>query len=150
MYGDPDVLRSQVDDLREQALDVRSLADQLVARTEGLGWSGRAADAMRLRVTERAGHLRAAAAEHDVAADALLAHTQEVRRLQEAIRDVEQRMHDLVAEARTRQSRRDLDPETPAGPDSSHPSADDDRLVLAFEAPPTGHRDWLSVEVPGL
>ncbi|WP_300406006.1 hypothetical protein [Nocardioides sp.] len=150
MYGDPDVLRSQVDDLREQALDVRSLADQLVARTEGLGWSGRAAEAMRLRVTERAGHLRAAAAEHDAAADALLAHAQEVARLQEAIQDVEQRVHDLVAEAGTRQSRRDLDPQAPGGAASSDPTADDDRLVLAFEAPPPGHRDWLSAEVPGL
>lgn len=95
MYGDPEVLRSQVGDLREQAIDVRSLADHLVARTDDLGWTGRAADAMRHRVSERAVSLRAVAADHDTAAEALLVHAQEVEALQESIATIEQRAADL-------------------------------------------------------
>lgn len=136
MYGEPDVLRSRVDDLREQAADVRSMADHLVARTDAMGWTGRAAAAMRARVAERAGHLRAAAAEHDSAADALSHHAQQVELLQESIADAERRVGELVADARTR-----ADADSPT---------EDDRLLLAFEAPPPGHRDWLDVELPGL
>ena len=54
MYGDPDVLRRHVHHLREQAVDVRALADRLVAQTESIGWTGRAAESMRIRVSERA------------------------------------------------------------------------------------------------
>lgn len=126
MYGDPDVLRSRVDDLREQAVDVRALADHLVSQTDGLGWSGRAADAMRLRVAERAGHLRAAAGQHDTAADTLENHVQELEMLGESIAAIERRVRDLVADA------------------------GDDDPIRAFDPPPTGHRDWLDIEVPGL
>ena len=143
MYGDPDVLRSRVDDLREQAVDVRALADHLVAQTDGIGWTGRAADAMRLRVTERAGHLREAAGQHDTAADTLERHAQELEMLRESIAAIERRVHDLVAEARTRASR----PEPPGAADDV---AREDQLLLAFDPPPTGHRDWLDIEVSGL
>ena len=137
MYGDPDVMRRRVDQLREQAVDIRTLADQLVARTEGIGWSGRAADAMRVRVTDRASHLRSAAAQHETAADSLDKHLQAVRTLREQIADVERRTTDLVAEARTRTSAgREPDP--------------DDVVLGAFTPPPSGHRDWLGVELPGL
>lgn len=139
MYGDPDVLRSRVDDLREQAVDVRAMADHLVARTDELGWSGRAADAMRRRVGERASHLRAAAAEHDSAADSLLTHAQEVETLQESIARIEHRFTDLLGDARARAA--DL------ARSGSGDSTEADRALLAFEAPPTGHRDWLDVEV---
>lgn len=145
MYGDPDVLRSRVDDLREQAVDVRALADHLVAQTEGIGWSGRAADAMRLRVSERAANLRAAAEHHALAADALATHVHELELLQESIAATERRVAGLVAEAGTRAARRAADPDAPADQD-----AETDRVLLAFEPPPPGHRDWLDVEVPGL
>ncbi|WP_323793774.1 hypothetical protein, partial [Nocardioides sp.] len=78
MYGDPTVLRARVHDLREQALDVRAMADHLVAQLDDLAWTGRAATTMRARIVERALHLRAAASEHDVAADALAEHAEEV------------------------------------------------------------------------
>lgn len=136
MYGDPAVLRRHVDHLREQAVDVRTLADQLVAQTESIGWTGRAAESMRVRVTERATHLRAAAAQHETAADTLDRHAQEVDQGREAIADVERRATALVAEARTRATRPDPDP--------------DDVVLAGFEAPPSGHVDWLSVELPGL
>ncbi len=140
MYGDPGALRRRVDQLREQAVDVRALADELVARTEATGWEGRAAESLRVRVGERAHHLRVAASRHETAADSLERHVQEVSSLQEQVAAVERRAGDLVADARTRV----------AGlPDLVEPDADDVTL-LAFEPPPSGHRDWLTVELPGL
>ena len=65
MYGDTGVMRKRAAQLREQAGDIRSLADHLVAQTEGVAWTGRAADAMRERVRDRAAQLREVAAAHD-------------------------------------------------------------------------------------
>ncbi|MFB9311418.1 hypothetical protein [Nocardioides plantarum] len=148
MYGDTEVLRRRVDQLREQAIDIRGLADQLVGRTESTGWSGRAADSMRVRVTERATHLRRAATQHETAADALERHLLATETQQEAIADIERRATDLVAEARTRladvRRRRESEPGLPVEPDP------DDVTLAAFEPPASGHRDWLAVELPGL
>lgn len=148
MYGDTEVLRRRVDQLREQAVDIRGLADQLVARTESTGWTGRAADSMRVRVTERATHLRGAAAQHETAADSLEKHLLEVERQTEAIAAVERRATDLVAEARTRlaavAARNDADDGVQVDPDP------DDVTLGAFDPPVSGHRDWLTVELPGL
>lgn len=150
MYGDPDVLRRRVDSLREQADDVRGLADRLVAQTEAVGWSGRAADAMRVRVTERATQLRIAATQHETAADALEKHVTEVEATQERIAGVERRVGDLVEQARERV----------ADVERRHGSADptaarvepdpDDLALLRFDPPPRGHPDWLRIELPGL
>lgn len=159
MYGEPDAMRRRVDQLREQAVDVRSLADRLVAGIEGTGWTGRAAEAMRLRVTERAGHLRDVAGRHDSAADALERHLQQTEAQQEAIAAVERRAETLRAEARTRvaQVRRDADTAADTGVGAGTLGAvvrlepdPDDEALLAFDPPPPGHRDWLSVELPGL
>lgn len=149
MYGDTEVLRRRVDQLREQAVDIRGLADQLVGRTEATGWSGRAADSMRVRVTERATHLRGAAAQHETAADALEKHLLEVEAQQEAIADIERRATDLVAEARTRLSDVRRRNEAAEAGIRVEPDADDVTLA-AFEPPTGGHRDWLTVELPGL
>ncbi|MCB0906628.1 MAG: hypothetical protein KDB63_05860 [Nocardioidaceae bacterium] len=119
MYGDTTVMRRRVTALREQALDLRSLADRLVGQVEAIGWTGRAADAMRARIRERASQLRAVAASHDTAADALEVHLGEVDLVKDAIGDRERRAEALLGEA-------------PAG----------------FEAPPAGHRDWLTVDLP--
>ena len=62
MYGDSGVMRKRAAQIREQAGDIRSMADHLVAQTEGIAWTGRAADAMRERIRDRAAHLREAAA----------------------------------------------------------------------------------------
>lgn len=137
MYGDTDQLRRRVDQLREQGVDVRTLADQLVARTESLGWTGRAADAMKVRIHERATHLREAAADHETAADTLQQHLTDVALLQEAIAQREHQAASLVAEAHTRLARADV-------------ADDDDRALVDFVPPPKGHRDWLTVELPGL
>jgi hypothetical protein len=122
MYGDADLMRKRVDQLREQAVDLRGLADVLVAQTEAVPWTGRAADAMRERVKERAAHLRAAAADHDTAADSLARHAQEVVTLKDAIADAERRVSTLGDE-----------------PGSTE-----------FTPPASGHKDWLAVSLPGL
>ncbi|MDQ4051815.1 MAG: hypothetical protein M3237_03815 [Actinomycetota bacterium] len=140
----------RVGELREQGADIRALADQLVARTEALGWSGRAAESMRHRIRDRATHLRAAAAQHDTAADSLERHAHEVARVQEAIADSERKVTALVADARTRIARIEAGNESRA--DSGvHTLPDaDDRSLAGFDPPPSGHKDWLTVDLPGL
>jgi uncharacterized coiled-coil DUF342 family protein len=148
MYGDSDLMRRRADQLREQAVDLRALADQLVAQTEGIGWTGRAAESMRERVRERATHLRAAAADHDVAADSLDRHVQEVDTIKDVITDTERKATTLVADARTRVAR--IDAANEAEPDVRRVPDDDDRTLAGFTPPPSGHKDWLAVSLPGL
>lgn len=123
MYGDTEVMRGRVAQLREQGDDIRTLADRLVAHTEGIGWSGRAADSMRERIRERSSHLRDAATHHDTAAESLEKHLLEVDRIKDSITGIERTMTSLAAEA--------------------PPSA-------VFVPPPTGHKDWLAVKLPHL
>ena len=137
MYGDLDVMRRRSGLLREQGDDLRAMADRLVARSESAPWSGRAADAMRERVRERASHLREVAGAHDLAADSLDRHALEVDRLCETIATIERRVTGLVEEARTRAR-------------SGVPPHDGDDALLALDPPPPGHADWLHVELPGL
>ncbi len=122
MYGDTDAVLRRAGQLREQGVDIRSLADHLVARTESLGWSGRAAESMRLRIQERAAHLRAAAAQHETAAESLDRHAHEVERVKDEIAEAERRATALV----------------------------DDGTLVDFTPPPSGHQDWLAVDLPGL
>jgi hypothetical protein len=136
MYGDTAAGRKRAAQLREQAGDVRALAARLVSQAEAVPWHGKAAEAMRERIRERAGHLRAAAAQHDTAAESLSAHVSEVDRLKEAIDLRSRRAATLVEDARTRTS--------------EGAAADDDPVLVSFDPPPTGHRDWLTVELPGL
>jgi hypothetical protein len=120
MYGESDVVRRHAGHLREQGDDLRALADRLVAHSETLHWSGRAADAMRERVRERATRLREAAARHETAAASLEKHAREVDHLKDAIVDVERRSRALVS----------------------------DGVLDAFEPPASGHKDWLAVALP--
>jgi uncharacterized protein YukE len=140
MYGETDVMRRRVGQLREQGADIRQLADQLVGQTDGIVWSGRAADAMRERARERATALRECARRYDTAADALDKHADDVDHLKDVIALRERKALALLSDARGRTSQLDrgVDP------------ADEDVLLAGFTAPPTGHRDWLTVELPGL
>ncbi|MCW2774567.1 MAG: hypothetical protein JWN91_2893 [Nocardioides sp.] len=124
MYGDTDVMRRRAAQLREQGVDIRAMADRLVAQTEGIGWTGRAAESLSERMRERAAHLRDVAARHDGAAESLEAHLHEVDRLKDGIAATERKADVLLAE-------------TPGGQG-------------AFTPPPPGHKDWLAVELPGL
>jgi hypothetical protein len=121
MYGDTDVMRRQAGRLREQGDDLRALADRLVAQAEGVPWSGRAADAMRERARERATRIREAADRHDTAAGSLDVHLAGVEQLKDSIAEAERRTRNLL----------------------------DDGDLTGFEPPAPGHKDWLSVALPG-
>lgn len=122
MYGDTAVMRKRVSQLRDQGTDIRALADHLVGQAEQVTWTGRAADAMRARVRERAAHLRDSATRHDSAADALDRHLQEIDHAQDVIAQRERAVTSLV---------------------------DDGAAPPDFIPPPSGHRDWLTLEIPG-
>jgi hypothetical protein len=158
MYGDTEVIRRQVSRLRDQGADIRLMADQLVARTEGIAWSGRAADTMRERMRDRADRLRDAAARHDTAAESLERHVVEVDTAKDAILATERRATAIVADARTRvaavAARSELDGGLDGGLDGApgvRRQADPlDEELAAFTPPGTGHKDWLHVDLPGL
>jgi chromosome segregation ATPase len=132
MYGDTGVMRRRAGQLREQGEDIRAAADRLVVRSESVPWQGRAADAMRERVKERAAHLRAAARAHDTAAESLERHLAEVDRLKEAVAEAERRVRGDVEDAQHRVSAYDA-------PDTDHRDA-------TTALPPPGHADWLALE----
>ncbi|MEV5000044.1 hypothetical protein MRBLML1_000590 [Nocardioides sp. LML1-1-1.1] len=148
MYGDSEVIRRRVSAVRDQGADVRALADELVARVDGLGWTGRAAEAMRERVTERARHLRAAADRHVAAADALADHAEAVDTTADEIAATEARVRALVTDAQGRVAAIAARNERNDGPQITPDPLDE--TLAAFTPPPAGHRDWLAVEVPGL
>ncbi|MGY2700833.1 hypothetical protein [Nocardioides sp. HB32] len=120
MYGETDVMRKRATQLREQGIEIRRMADRLVARTEAVGWTGRAADALAIRIRDRASRLHDVAARHDAAAESLEAHLLEVERLKDAIDDAEHRARHLAEDG------------------------------VPFSPPPPGHKDWLALDLPGL
>lgn len=152
MYGDTAAARKRVSQLREQAGDVRALADRLVAQAESVPWHGRAAEAMRARVKERAAHLKAVAGQHDTAADSLARHLAEVDHLKEAIETRSHKAAAMVEEAHSRAAGAEYaDTDASArGEAATARDADTDAVLLAFDPPPAGHEDWLSVDLPGL
>ena len=118
----------------------RATADQLVARSEAVPWRGRAADAMRERLKERAHHLRAAARAHDTAAESQERHLGEVDRLKEAIAESEQKLGSRIAEAQHH---------VDASAYDDAAATDHDRTLVSSTLPPSGHADWLHLELPG-
>lgn len=146
MYGDTGLMRRRAAQVREQGEDIRVRADQLVAQMDAIAWTGRAAEAMRERIRERAAHLRDVAARHETAADSLEHHLREVEALKEQIAATQRRAEGIVAEARSRVARV-AGSDDPAGvrPEPT----DADLRLAAFTPPPPGHKDWLDVELPG-
>jgi len=151
MYGDSGVMRKRAAQIREQATDIRAMADQLVAQTESVAWTGRAADAMRERIRDRAANLRDVAGAHDTAADSLERHLLEVDVLKDQIADTERKTDKLVADARARVARIENADDPEGVPVSVHRAPDpEDETLNAFAPPPSGHKDWLTVNLPGL
>ena len=147
MYGDSGVMRKRTAQIREQATDIRAMADQLVAQTESIAWTGRAADAMRERIRDRAASLRDVAGAHDTAADSLERHLHEVDVLKDQIADTERKADKLVTDARARVARI----ESADDPEGVRRAPDpEDETLNAFAPPPSGHKDWLTVNPPGL
>ena len=144
MYGDTAAGRRRVAQLRDQGGDIRAMAARLVSQAEAVPWHGKAADAMRERIKERASHLRAAAAHHETAADSLARHLAEVDTLKDAIDVRAHKATALVEDARTRAGQAQGPTGSAAEPDET------DTALLVFDPPPAGHKDWLDVTLPGL
>jgi hypothetical protein len=122
MYGDTEVMRKHVVRLHEQGRDIRAMADHLVVQAEAVSWPGRAGDAMRERIRERAARLREVAERHEAAADALDSHGALVDELKDSIAETERRATALL----------------------------EDGALPRFEPPTSGHKDWLAVTLPGV
>ena len=142
MYGDSAASRRRVAQLREQSGDIRAAADRLVSQAEAVPWRGRAAEAMRVRIKERAHHLRVAAAHHETAADSLSMHLTEVDIRKEAIEAIEAKATALARDAAARTAALDAD--------GAREPDDQDVALASFVPPPAGHKDWLRIELPGL
>jgi ABC-type transporter Mla subunit MlaD len=142
MYGDTTAIRHRAHDLRRAGDLIRDEADQVAHRAAAVPWQGVAADAMRAAVRRRVGALRDAARLHDAAAARLDEHADAVDRVKQLIAAIERRVLALVAAARDRLSGllgvvgAVIDPV--------------DELLDRFVPPPSGHRDWLLVDRPGL
>ena len=139
MYGDTEAIRGLARGLRRQADEIRCEADQLLAGAEDVPWLGVAADAMRCLARHRVRALRKTAALHDDAASALDDHADAVERVKRLIAAIERRVLAMVAAARDRI----------AGLVGGIIDPLDD-LLDRFVPPPSGHRDWLTVDLPGL
>jgi hypothetical protein len=140
MYGDTEAIRGLARTMREQGAALCHEAETLGARAECTPWEGLAADAMRLRVRAQVESLRRTAALADAAAIALDHHADEVDRLKALIAAIERKVMDLVATARDRLT---------GLVDAVLPDPVDE-LLARFVPPPPGHRDWLTVDLPGL
>ncbi len=144
MYGDTRAIRELARTMRTEGTALRAEADALLARSEAVAWTGLAADAMRASVHAQTSALRRTATLADDAAAALDHHADEVDRLKELIASIERTVMSMVAAARDRL----------AGlvdavlPDALPDPLDD--LLDRFVPPPSGHRDWLLVDLPGL
>jgi uncharacterized protein YukE len=127
MYGDTTTIRRLASQMRERADEIRAEAAHLAARADQVDWEGLAADAMRRLAHDRTAALRRTAALHDDAAEALDRHAREVDRVKDLIAAVEHRVRRLLAEA--------------VGGLGG--------LLHHFSPPPSGSREWLTVELPG-
>ena len=148
MYGDTAVIRRLATQMADQGTEIRSDADQLVKASQFVVWEGRAAQAMRERMAERAVALRRTADEHDDAARALRHHADEVDRLKDLIREIAHRVRGLIEGARSRLASladKAIDLVKKVTPDPV------DEMLSRFQPPPEGHKDWLDVpdQLPG-
>jgi hypothetical protein len=142
MYGDTEAIRGVARGLRRIGDEIRWEADRLLGHAEAVPWQGLAADAMRCLARFRVEALRRSAALHDEAAAALEAHAAAVDRVKALIAWIEERVWALVAAARDRIS-------GVLGVVGGLVDPVDD-LLDRFVPPPSGHVDWLSVDLPGL
>jgi hypothetical protein len=140
MYGDTDAIRQLAHTMRGHGAAISAEADALLARAESTPWSGLAADAMRLRARTQVLALQRTAGLQDEAATALERHADDVDRLKALIAAIERKVMTLVSAAKDR-----LGGLVEAVlPDPM------DELLARFVPPPPGHRDWLTVDLPGL
>ncbi len=138
MYGDSTAIRALARRLREQGHDVLVEADALAGQAEAVHWTGLAADTMRLMARRHAADLRACAALHEDAAEALERHAREVDHRKELIDAVERRVARLVHGAGGIVHSL-----------ASHVVPDAmDHWLAHFDPPPHGSKEWLDVHLP--
>jgi hypothetical protein len=140
MYGDTKAIRGLATTMRGCGAAIDTEAEVLLARAETTTWEGLAADAMRLRVRAQAQALRRTAQLHEDAAAALEQHADDVDRLKALIAAIEHKVMALVDAARSRLT----------GLVEAVLPDPVDELLARFVPPPSGHRDWLTVDLPGL
>ena len=145
MYGDTAAMRKRAAQLREQGADVRAMADRLVAQAESVDVAGRAAEscAPASRTAPRTCGLRRAARRPPP--------TRWTATLGEVDR-AQGRHRDHRAQGRRAGHRR---PDPHAAPRHDDPAGvtrepRGRRPLLAVHPPPAGHKDWLTVKLPGL
>lgn len=142
MYGDTEVIRGWARRMAAQGDEIRGLTDGLLRASETVLWDGRAATAMRERMSERGRRLVACADQHEEAALALRRHADRVDEVKATIAGIADRMTVLVADARARLAAladRALDLGRDLWPDPV------DEALQRFTPPPPGHVDWLRV-----
>ena len=140
MYGDTEAIRGLAGTLRGHGAAISAEADVLSGRAEATPWLGLAAEAMRLRVQTQTLALRRTAQLHEDAAMALEWHADAVDRLKALIAAIERKVLALVQAARSRLS----------GLVEAVVPDPVDELLARFVPPPSGHRDWLNVDLPHL
>jgi hypothetical protein len=140
MYGDTEAIRGLARTMRGHGAAMHSEAGVLAARAEATSWSGLAADAMRLRVQTQVLALVHTAELQEDAARALEQHADDVDRLKALIAAIERKVMALVEAAKHRL----------AGLVEAVLPDPVDELLAGFVPPPSGHRDWLSVDLPHL
>lgn len=142
MYGDTEAIRGLARGLRRQGDDIRWEADMLQSQAEAVPWHGVAAEAMRCLARYRVGQLKRTARLHDEAASALDDHADAVDKIKALIALIEDRVMALIAAARDRIA-------GVLGVVGGLVDPVDD-LLDRFVPPPSGHKDWLTVDLPGL
>lgn len=143
MYGDTEAIRALATTIRGHGAAIETEADVLLGRAETTPWEGLAADAMRLRVRTQVVGLRQTAQLHEDAAAALEQHADDVDRIKALIAAIERKVMSMVEAARSRLAGL-------AGLLDTVLPDPVDELLARFVPPPTGHRDWLTVDLPGL
>jgi hypothetical protein len=133
MLADPNVIRGLARALRDRAEEIRSQADLLVGHADAVHWTEEAADAMRGRAIDGAGHLRRSAGLHEDAAAALERHAAAVEHVQVLIHQAWSRVTGFVHDVRTGV--------VTVGDDVA-------RWADAFVPPPAGAIEWLRVDLP--
>jgi hypothetical protein len=139
MYGDTSVIRGLARAMRERADAIRAEADALAARADGVPWTGRAAEAMRWAARDHTGRLRACAAAHDAAADALDHHARDVDHVKGVISGIEDGAMHLLHSAASEV----------AGMAGSVIPDGVGHWVARFDPPSSGSIAWLDVHLPG-
>ena len=149
MYGDTLVMRRRAAQLREQGEDIRTMAEQLVTRSDEVGVAGRG-------VPPTPCGTGSASAPPTCATPPTPTTSRPPRSRSTSASATGSPSPSPASSAGPRPSWPTPAPASPgcrARPDDDavRPTATrEDQALVAFAPPPSGHKDWLDVELPGL